>query len=203
MQNLHGLVVCGGQSSRMGQDKSLIEYHGKPQWLYLYEMLKLLCKDVSVSCSKHQIPNFIPPPPLLPDDSEFENAGPMAALLTAFLKFPEDSFLVIGCDYPFVTSRDIQQLIDARREKMSAVCFYLQAEEPLLAIYEADIQSVIRKHFSNSDFSLLNVLRKSRIHKITPTSETTITSVDTPHAKKLALIALQNKSNQAGHFHTP
>ena len=38
--NLKGLVLCGGRSSRMQHDKSSIAYHnGVPQWQYLANLL--------------------------------------------------------------------------------------------------------------------------------------------------------------------
>jgi molybdopterin-guanine dinucleotide biosynthesis protein A len=37
---LNGLILAGGKSVRMGQDKSLIEYHNVSQREYLFAMLK-------------------------------------------------------------------------------------------------------------------------------------------------------------------
>ena len=51
MSVLHGLVVCGGQSTRMGMDKSQLQYHGVPQREWLYELLQPLCEDVYISLS--------------------------------------------------------------------------------------------------------------------------------------------------------
>ena len=36
---MNGLVLSGGQSSRMGTDKALIDYHGIPQYAYVYDLL--------------------------------------------------------------------------------------------------------------------------------------------------------------------
>ncbi|MBK8495728.1 MAG: NTP transferase domain-containing protein [Chitinophagaceae bacterium] len=37
--NTYGLVLCGGNSSRMGTDKSMLQYYDKPQRYHVYDML--------------------------------------------------------------------------------------------------------------------------------------------------------------------
>lgn len=183
MQQLHGLVVCGGLSSRMGIDKSMIFYHKKPQWQHVFDMLTEVCERVSISCNESQLAHFPVGYPTLIDDPEFLQIGPMGALLTAMKQHPSDSFLVVGCDYPLVTSMDLQQLTSARKPGLEAVCFYHskdKTEEPILAIYEPVIQSRLKEFFSNSNFSLRQVLQKATIHRVTPWDESMLIGADTP-----------------------
>ncbi len=51
---MNGIILAGGQSSRMGQPKSLLEYHGKPQYQYAAELLNSFCAQVFISCSAEQ-----------------------------------------------------------------------------------------------------------------------------------------------------
>ncbi|MEQ9006433.1 MAG: NTP transferase domain-containing protein, partial [Ekhidna sp.] len=44
----------GGQSSRMGTDKSALNYHGKPQVEYLFELLQSKLSKAFVSVRKGQ-----------------------------------------------------------------------------------------------------------------------------------------------------
>ena len=202
MQKLLGLVVCGGQSSRMGTDKCMITYYDRPQWQHVYRMLEPLCSDVFISCNKKQVPNFPMPAPALPDDSEFENTGPMAALLSAFKRYPNNSFLLVGCDYPFISKADIEQLIHARHPGTPAVCYWSterEMVEPLLAIYEADMHARLLDHFANYDFSLRKLLMEAGAVQITPRTKDILISVDTQEesqeAQKILLrkISLQSE----------
>src|ERR1022692_2701600 len=137
INQLFGLVVCGGQSSRMGTDKSLIVYHGKPQRYYLYEMLESLCDQVHISCNKHQASSIPEHYRVIPDHDNYKNIGPMAALLSAFEKYPDVCFLVLGCDYPFIKKDDLARLIEASNSDIKALSYYdpeNQIREPLMAI---------------------------------------------------------------------
>ncbi|MCL4693819.1 MAG: NTP transferase domain-containing protein, partial [Candidatus Hydrogenedentes bacterium] len=51
---LYGLVLAGGKSTRMGQDKSALRYYDKPQVAHCLEMLGQFCKRVYVSCRADQ-----------------------------------------------------------------------------------------------------------------------------------------------------
>ena len=52
---MNGLVLSGGQSSRMGRDKALIDYHGLPQYAYVYDLLLGFCDKVFISSKKINI----------------------------------------------------------------------------------------------------------------------------------------------------
>ncbi len=51
---LYGLVLCGGNSSRMGRDKSKITYHLKEQKYHVFDLLKELSDKVFISCNHDQ-----------------------------------------------------------------------------------------------------------------------------------------------------
>ncbi len=194
MQKLHGLVVCGGRSTRMGRDKSLIEYHGLPQWEYVARMLAPLCGKVFISCHEGQEKQFQAEYPLLVDDPKYANCGPMAALLTAFRSHPSSPFLVVGCDYPSLTADDLKYLVNEREEGTDAICLYheiARIEEPLVAIYEPSIQPVLISNFKNSEFSLRKVLLKSKIERIRPFSPASLATADTPAESAQLLKSIQ------------
>ena len=65
----------------------------------------------------------------------YKNIGPMAALLTAFVQYPQADLLVTGCDYPFISGKDVKEFLTSVKEKKIATAFYnneQQLYEPLL-----------------------------------------------------------------------
>lgn len=190
LQNdLYGLVVCGGQSSRMGMDKSLINYHGKPQRYYLYELMQSLCEKVFISCNKSQAEGMETGYEMIIDAPQYQNTGPMAALLSAFEKYPDKSFLVIGCDYPFIGKDDIQALIDSRDKDFIAICYQNieSITEPLLALYEKETFEPLKNNFSQQKYSLRYFLEEISAKKIIAKGDDVLRSVDTKEEFEAAL----------------
>ena len=182
MQELTGLVVCGGLSSRMGRDKSLVEWHGIAQRYFLYRMTEPLCGSVFISCNAAQAPEIAPDYNYIVDDENYANAGPIAALLTAFDKFPNNSFLVIGGDYPFLKNEDLVHLVSNRNENDVAVSFFDEATgfyEPLIAVYENKIADLLFDNFWQQQFSLQKILAQSSACKVDPIEMKAILSINT------------------------
>ena len=106
----------------------------------------------------------------------------MAALLTVFNKHPAESFLVVGCDYPFVGETDLHQLIKSRNEIDIATGFFNKITgfyEPMLSIYENRISGILFDNFNSQQYSLQHVLRNIEASKVDPLDLKTIKSIDT------------------------
>ena len=196
-KELYGLVVCGGKSTRMGTDKSLIDYHGKPQRYYVYEMLEWVCDKVFIACNRAQATSIIAPYQILADSPDLENIGPMAALLTAFSTYPDKDFLVVGCDYPFITTKDLKEFEKALDRAQIASAFYSEQNnvyEPLLAYYSERSGSEIQRMYSNKQYSLQHFLKENNAEKHNPIRPKNVVSIDTPEEFETAKEKIRLKS---------
>ena len=194
---LYGLVVCGGKSSRMGNDKSMISYHGEPQRYFLYKMLLQFCEKAFISCNKTQAENMDDRYAFLTDLPGFEDCGPISAILTAQKTYPDRNFLVIGCDYPFITSQELQHFLLSINNNLPAAAFYNEESslyEPLLAWYSKESARDISRLFDDEKYSLQHFLKFSNAGRFTDFSPESIKSVDTPEEFAEASNLLRSKS---------
>ncbi|MES2654883.1 MAG: NTP transferase domain-containing protein [Bacteroidota bacterium] len=179
---LIGLVLCGGKSTRMHTDKAFINYHEKEQVYYLADKMKLLSSSVFIACNATQKEKISEHYKTICDSATFENTGPIAAILTALSHYPTHSFLVLACDYPLLTLTDILKLKSAFLSTQKSVSFYNEEtgfREPLLAIYHAhDLQKLL-SFYESENTSLQHFLNEIDAVKVKPTDLKAIKSIDT------------------------
>lgn len=164
-----GLVLAGGKSQRMGSDKGLLSYHGKPQREHMADLLAGLCADVHLSCRPGQVEATQTDINLLPDS--FLGLGPFGALLTAFREDPNAAWMVVACDLPLLDEATLQYLITHRNPSKVATAFLNPATDfpdPLVTIWEpraypallsflAQGYSCPRKVLINTEIELLEI----------------------------------------------
>jgi molybdopterin-guanine dinucleotide biosynthesis protein A len=178
---LYGLVMCGGKSSRMGSDKSLLLYYNEPQRYHVFQMLQLHCEKVFISSNEILENDTKNGYPVLTDLPDYMDIGPMAGLLTAFSRFPENDLLVIGCDHPYLFSNDLQSFLNSCHENTSAA-FYHAAEnlyEPLLAYYPKSKMQKIQEMFKEGNYSLQQFLQREHALKYKPENIKCLIGVNT------------------------
>ena len=136
--NLYGLVMAGGKSSRMQTDKGELQYHAAiSQRSFTYELLSQFCEKTFISCRQNQVANLPVNQEYILDEDLY--GGPANGILSAFHHFPNKAFLVIAVDLPHISVQTIQQLIEQRDPTKMATAYALQGSdkpEPLIAIWE-------------------------------------------------------------------
>ena len=146
---LYGLVLAGGRSVRMGEDKGGITWHGKPQRYYMADVLAEICEDVYISCRPDQESQINAPYKPLVDS--VEAGGPVAGILSAFARFPHVAWLVVACDLPLLTVEVLKDLVQHRKPLLHATAFRSPTDgmpEPLIAIWEPSGYPFLQAHLS-------------------------------------------------------
>ncbi len=162
-----GLVLIGGKSTRMGMDKSTLNYYGKPQ----KEHLKDLFKECSLE-TFFSVGNISPSTNKTNEINDtFLNLGPFGGICSAFQKKPNTAWFVLATDIPFINKEIIQLLLENRDPSKIATTIKgknKEFPEPLVTIYEpkaygkllqylAQGYSCPRKMLINTDIKVIEV----------------------------------------------
>ncbi|MFM1897771.1 MAG: hypothetical protein RL577_11, partial [Bacteroidota bacterium] len=193
---IEGLLLMGGQSSRMGSDKALLDYHGMPQYRYaLNQLQRALGSNSScwVSASESQEFSLHAHETKVSDSEVFAGNGPISGVLSVHLEAPNKSLLVMGVDYPYLQEYALNRLVSAYRVSGRSVCFapanadsklpVRNQLEPLVALYApSDLQSLLL-YFKRGGRSLRTFLIESQALVLPYDEKMGLTSVDHPQQK--------------------
>lgn len=187
---IFGLILAGGHSRRMGQDKAFLEFHGLPQVEYIFDLLQKYCAKVFLSKRADQKPykNIA----FINDSPEFANHGPLGGILSAMKECPEINWIVIACDLPFVSELTIQTLISRRDESKTATAFMSIQDnlpEPLCAIWEGHAYGSILKLFNEGIDCPRKILIKSNAHLLKTDNPHWLDNINTPQEYQQIKIA--------------
>ena len=140
MGALIGVILCGGESRRMGRDKGLLEKDGIPWARYMADRLMPYNLPVVFSVNPSQADAYahaMPGDRLVTDSVAAD--GPLKGLLSVHEQFPDKDLLLLGCDMLDMDAPTIERLIEEYCN--NGYNFYAYVEngffQPLCGIYTA------------------------------------------------------------------
>ncbi len=171
-----GVVLCGGQSSRMGEDKAMINTNGISWAQASINTLSRLNIPIYLSVNKLQEDIYsadFDASVLIKDVESLQLYGPLAGVISAHINFPLQDIFVLACDMQSMESEAIIELhkIYTNLPNYDAYVFLQdQQREPLCAIYTAKAlkhilsmhtDKLLMKHSMNYMLDHLNVYESS------------------------------------------
>ena len=134
-EQVAGFILAGGQSSRMGCDKALLEIAGVPLLVRTVRLLEPRVAGVTVigAPERYAALGLC----VVPDDRA--GLGPLGGIATALRISLSEWNLVVGCDLPYLTGEWLDWLIARARASPADAVVPESARglEPLCAIYRA------------------------------------------------------------------
>lgn len=178
---LNGVVLAGGKSQRMGQDKGAMQWHGLPQRDYVAGLLKPFCSELFISCREEQ--QFADSSyPLLVDT--VTGIGPVGAILSAFQKDPSAAWLVVACDLPLLDEKTLDYLVGNRDKNAIATTFESPHDglpEPLITIWEPAAYPVLRAALEEGIKCPRKILINNKnVYLLQPPNGMTLLNANTP-----------------------
>jgi len=179
---LYGLVLAGGKSRRMGQDKALLQRDGKSQLAHMVELLGEFVETVYVSARPDQADD--------PERSRFgllydnyDNIGPIAGVLSALEQHPQADWLVVACDLPNIDGETLQYLLQNRAEQQPFTAYRSSHDnlpEPLCAVYTAGSDAILRDFIAAGTVCPRKVLIRSDTCLLQQPNPRALDNVNTP-----------------------
>jgi len=144
-----GIILCGGQSSRMGSDKGLLKLEANNWAQTAINKMSVLNIPVKISVNSKQYPDYadvFSSTDLITDDTTLQLRGPLLGVLSSHIKFPVEDLFILACDMPLMEPSLLDILYTKYQQEFAfnAYVFTNEGEpEPLCGIYKAKGLSII------------------------------------------------------------
>lgn len=185
MDDFASVILSGGQSRRMGQDKALLEIDGHTLIERQFERLAQLGGQVWVSGC---YPNF----PSIEDHSDAK--GPLAGIASAirFLQGKAKALLIVAVDMPLL---DVETLNHFKSQVTADVAFYMsQAIFPIWLPLKTSIVESTENAEQSDNFALMPWLQQIHAKSLEMPNSGLFLNTNTPEQWQQAIRRLQGES---------
>lgn len=170
------IILCGGMSTRMGQDKGSMLLEGKPMIFHVLETVADLVDEVvmvlrdekRVEAYKNMLGSMKMD---LKTDLKFcidmkMDEGPLVGILTGLTHIKSDKALVLPCDSPYISRTFILRMFQLSEvDEYDAVVpvSYDGRIEPLHSIYKRSSIDLIREILEDGFRDVRSLIKRSNV----------------------------------------
>ena len=161
MEKITAIILAGGKSSRMGEDKGMLKINN-------ISMVEMIIKTVTPMVSKIII---------ISNNQEYlkfntdvfpdliKNKGPVGGIYTGLNYTKTGTNIVLSCDTPFVSQSLLKLLLDSSKKKLITIPKYNEKLHSLIGIYKKNALPYFKESIENG-FLKLGLVNKNLNCKI-------------------------------------
>jgi len=158
------IIMAGGQSRRMGRDKSMLLINGEPVIKHILEKLRCHFDQVLISSDEASKYSFLSVE-VIPDEAA--NKGPIMGIASALRASVNDVNFVIACDIPQVDISFVRRMVRESKGFDAVIPKTGQSQyEPLFAVYRKSVLAAIDKAIATGNYRIIDPLRDCKVNYI-------------------------------------
>ena len=176
-----GFVLAGGKSRRMGRDKALLPYRGRPLVAHVAGTVEEALGAASPVAILGDPQNYRGLGYAIYADL-FPDCGPLGGVVTALDRSATDWNLIVACDMPKVSPASLRALLD-RAAQSTALSVAAQGPtgepEPLCAVYHRRCLPVLSRALRDKRFRMRDLFAELP-HELLAFPADSLANVNTP-----------------------
>jgi len=166
--NITGIILAGGQSSRMGTDKGLLKLDSITFVERIINSLNSLVNKIIIVSDNSDYDAF----GYERVEDIIKDSGPLAGLYSGLYHSKTEYNLVLSCDVPFVNDMVLKKLIVEMEDTVDVVQFKSQNKTiPLVALYRKQCMNICLELLKQDEKRLRVALDHLKVKTITVDSD--------------------------------
>jgi molybdopterin-guanine dinucleotide biosynthesis protein A len=164
-----GIVLCGGQSRRMGTDKAALLFAEQPMLARVVDRLQAAVSPVLVVAAVNQNLPALPAEVVIVRDLR-PDRGPLEGLAAGLRALPEgvEVAFIAGCDVPLLAPAFIRRMIELLGDADAAVPEFDNRLHPLSAVYRRGVLAQVQRMLADDHLRLQSLFERISTRRVGP-----------------------------------
>jgi molybdopterin-guanine dinucleotide biosynthesis protein A len=156
------IIMAGGDSDRMGTDKSMLPIGGRPMIQIIYEQLRGTFDQILISANESD-PDFgILGAKIVPDRTPKE--GPLMGIASALEESANEFNFVVACDIPRIDLHLVRRMLTEAKDVDMVIPTTAEGRyEPLFAVYRRSALSAINQTLASGKRKISDVFPHCKV----------------------------------------
>ncbi|KAA1248172.1 molybdenum cofactor guanylyltransferase [Aquimarina sp. RZ0] len=180
--SITAIILAGGKSSRMGQEKGLMKLDGDPFISHIINEVKTLTNKILIITNHTGYHQF--GYPCIVDS--ITDCGPIGGIYTALSHTKTENNLILSCDIPFIKKYSLEKLMKHFKPKKDIIHY---ENNPLIGIYKKSLSSLFLDCIQKKQLKLQKLLSSLQVQTIIIEEDKSfhLKNINTPQQYKEAI----------------
>lgn len=171
--NITGIILAGGKSSRMGSDKGLLLLNQKAFVQYSIDALSPLVSEIIIVSDQSAYDTF----GYKRVKDVTKNAGPVAGIISGLEATQTTYNIILSCDIPLISTKILSKLVVATNKNTTIIQVESHGKSmPLIAMYNKQVLPIFKEQLQNNERRLRVVVNACGYKTITLSDNDTVST---------------------------
>lgn len=145
-----GIILAGGKSSRMGEDKGLMLLNGKPMIQYVIDAVSKLTDKIIIVSNSSKYEQF--GCKVIPD--VVKDKGPLGGIISGLEQTTSERNWILSCDTPYISVEILRELMETMGEEQIRITSAGDKIHPLIGTYRKSALIPLKEQLALNELKL-------------------------------------------------
>lgn len=158
-----GIILAGGKSSRMGENKAFVLFSNQPLVEILLDKVSALFKDLMIVSNK---PHLYQKYGIRVEKDVFQDCGPLGGIYTGLFCSQNLHNFILACDMPFANQDLIRYMLEKSADSDVTIAEHNGRLEPLCAVYSKNCIQPVKEQLVRNNLKIVDFFKHVRVKTI-------------------------------------